>query len=456
MLRLSTLFLLSCSILAAQTDIIVRKLILRDAADTKFWTLSQDPADTTTILLTDDTGSLRMDWDAQDGVQFFNHILPGADDTYTLGTTNIRFGTGFATVWNGEILRIENAAHTAHFGLIHDAAGLKFLDTSDLQMFLLEPSGGNSVLNSSLIPHADKTNRLGTTLLRWDPIHGESIIAYDAFVVESGDAARYVTCNDTTFNWPLCTVTGEWDSSGGTGGDVRSSAFYLANAAGSIRVNMFVEFDNGTIDLTNDIGNIVAVLDTTGRSGGENDSGHLELKDRAGSSKITLGFQSLKDPFLTLVETTSGDSVFLLASASLQTGVWIDGSIKLAKDELILQPDQSTGDGTGANLIGISYDGADALEASNLVISPSDGNFYLRPISGDIDCTAGVGGVEDGWIGIQTTTKELQHCSGALTRVTPSVAIGDTPSTVTCTSGQVLINAVIKNGIIIGGTCAAN
>ena len=461
MLRLSILFLFISSLLVAQTDIIVRKLILRDAADTKFWTLSQDLApDTTTILLTDDTGSLRMDWDAQDGVQFFNHILPGADDTYTLGTNDVRFGTGFATVWNGEIIRIENSAHTAHFGLIHDAAGLQFLDTSDLQMFLLEPSGGNSVLNSSLIPHADKTNRLGTTLLRWDPIHGENIIAYNAFVVESDDAARFVTCNSTTFAWPLCTVTGEWDSSGGTGGDIRTSAFYIANSAGSIRVNSFITGDNGTIHITNDGGFVAALIGTEG-DGGQADSGYLQIDDSSGRDKFHVGIDSGGDPVLVLresgsdigsasevvlaaraeanavnsflirnndgvdrikagtrdtsgaggqldVRSASASIVSLISSSSVTTGLWIGTTLVVGEDELVLQSDQSTGDGEGAHLIGITKDAADTIEADNFSISP-DGNFYARIFSGsDVTCTT----VDDGWLGYRTDTNEIQICDG--------------------------------------------
>ena len=45
MLRLSTLFLFLSSLLVAQTDIIVRKVLIRDVADSKFWELAQDPAD---------------------------------------------------------------------------------------------------------------------------------------------------------------------------------------------------------------------------------------------------------------------------------------------------------------------------------------------------------------------------------------------------------------------------
>jgi len=113
----------------------------------------------------------------------------------------------------------------------------------------------------------------------------------------------------------------------------------------------------------------------------------------------------------------------------------------------------NTTDGTTGSFVGISKDASGTIEVSNLTIS---GNFYGRTLSGDADCTFGVDGVEDGWTGFQTTTKELQVCSGTATRAFPSVLSSDTPLTETCTGGNVLINAVIKNGIIIGGTCAAN
>ena len=90
MLRLSTIFLLACSILVAQTDIIVRKLILRDAADTKFWELAQDPADTTTILLKDEDGTTIVDYDAQDGVRFTGNIR-ALENIIVKGTNQLQF-----------------------------------------------------------------------------------------------------------------------------------------------------------------------------------------------------------------------------------------------------------------------------------------------------------------------------------------------------------------------------
>ncbi len=188
----------------------------------------------------------------------------------------------------------------------------------------------------------------------------------------------------------------------------------------------------------------------------ELDSNSIIIKSSAGSERVKMGIRDTSETGAAIAALgATASSVAMISSTTITTGLWIGSTLVVGEDELVLQSDQSTGDGEGAHLIGITKDAADTMEADNFSIS-GDGNFYTRAITGDVDCTAGVGGVEDGWFGIQTTTEEAQFCSGALTRIMPSVAIGDTPSTVTCTSGNVLINAVIKNGIIIGGTCAAN
>ena len=467
MLRLSILFLFISSLLVAQTDIIVRKLILRDAADTKFWTLSQDLApDTTTILLTDDTGSLRMDWDAQDGVQFFNHILTGTDDTFTLGTTDVRFGTGFATVWNGEIIRIENSAHTAHYSLVHDSTGLDFLDTSDVRMFILKPSGNISILSSTLEPSLNNFVSLGSQDSKeWLTISGRDIIADDAFIVQSSESAAFFTCDSATFKWPLCTITGILGANGGINGDARSATLELGDSGDRDIIALFIEGGDGRLLIKNSTGNTAVDLNSDGDVlGGDTNTGSVLLRNIAGNHRVLLNIDgdngalwltndlgNLAARFSTRGTDGEADSGYW----SLETGAGVaklSAGIDSGGDAYIKFIDASTGATFGA----ITKDAADTIEVTNLTVS-SSGNFYLRSFSANVDCTAGVGGVEDGWIGIQTTDDEIQFCvAGATTRLTPSVLTSDTPSTLTCTSGNVLINAVIKNGIIIGGSCAAN
>lgn len=153
MLRLSILCLFFSSLLVAQTDIIVRKLILRDAADTKFWTLSQDPADSTAILLKDDTDTLRMDWDAQDGVQFFSNII---GEENIIARDQLQFQDSIGTV----------TSHKMAFG---GANTTHILDSGNnvIWSFRSNVTPDELLIQATVFPGTNNTFDLGFSSFRW-------------------------------------------------------------------------------------------------------------------------------------------------------------------------------------------------------------------------------------------------------------------------------------------------
>ncbi len=446
MLRLSTLFLLACSILVAQTDIIVRKLILRDAADTKFWELAQDPADTTTILLKDDTDTIVLDWDAQDGAKFFTDIIT---------TGNI--------ILDGKELQFRDvtASFTSHKMIFGGANITNILDSggSVIWSFRSAVTPDTLLSNATIFPGINDTFDLGGSPFRWAK----------GWFTDLDISGTCTGCGGVPVIDTTSIVEGSVDDTkelrfevdGFTTGTVRVATppNQNFNMAGLNVTETFtaVQTFQENIRFRDEL----QVQDVTGAFtshkiifGGANIT---HILDSGGS--VIWSFRSSTSPDTLLSNATifpGTNNTFELGGAAF---LWQDiyaADIHLGKPTTTRIQGRAlfanTTDGNVGTLVGISKDGGGTIEANNLFVS---GNFYTRSVSGDVTCTT----VDDGWMGVQTTAEEIQFCSGTATRLVPSVLTSDTPVTVNCAAGEVIDDPEFKNGILIGtaGTpCIAN
>lgn len=294
MLRLSLLLLFACSILVAQTDIIVRKLILRDAADNKFWTLSQDLAtpDTTTIFLKDDTGAIVLDWDAQIGAKFFTDII-------TIGNV----------ILDGNELQFRNASGSL--------TGHKVLYGSGANVTFIKNSVGDVVvtLDSALTPAKLTIN--SDMFMNGNLNVMNAFSAVRVLIDESGDNGRIHILNDAG---NIAAIIG----TEGTGGQADSG--YLSIEDSSSRPKFEVGIDSG--------GDPFISMEESGS--GTSEEIHIEaraaelgsnsilIKNSSGAERVKIGVRDTSEAGgAVAVLSASGDSVAMISSTTITSGVYV-------------------------------------------------------------------------------------------------------------------------------------
>lgn len=390
---------------------------------------------------------------------------PATDGGVDVGTSTLWVGTGyFDTVASGE-LQVWNSAHSAHRSIAYnDGDGtIELWDTSNNPVLEVSNAGVITAYGA-ILADTDGTNDIGSNTVRFRDIYADDLDANVLRMANGGHNLFYTWTHsgtdldlDDTSGVELISFSSgvepkirlNADMAPGTGGftDLGSETFYFGevwgtdlyarlnlrvrNGSGDVRFSASGASDDGLVNIYNSSDDVVIALQAAG-AGGQNNSGEVFLSDSSNRTKWLAGINSSGQGYLTLRESGAGTGdVILTADGSapdLRIAFQSGGDLfpsgdgindnglpnnpwQVTRTETLDLGDntQSAGSGEGAQLIGISKDGADTVEVDNWSCS-DDGNCYQREVTSSISCT----GVDNAWFAVRTdsSNEKLVVCIG--------------------------------------------
>ena len=377
-------------------------------------------------------------------------LLPAADSAYNLGLNIRRILAGYSDTWNTEILQITRASHASHITQKWDGTAYQIEDTSGADMVSFANATGAATFSDDILVNADSAQDIASDTIRvangfsdtwntevlqitrashashfamkWDGtlFQIENTVGTDIFTINNSTSGAIFAGTVRAPQLVVDEAGALWTINSETSGLIETLEF--SDPGPNVRVQFGNFFSRYAIRVADDIACATAAGCNLGgprtrfgtiwgshllAGASLSVSGRLELFDNtvAGRAVLRGGDISANVVFLFDDHLVPGaGSVTLGLSSNPYDLLWVD--------EIDLQTTHSAGAGEGASLIGITKDGVDTLEVDNLAIS-GDGNFYLRPGTGDPNCT----GVDDGWFWVQTTDEELQVCIGGNLRI---------------------------------------
>ena len=258
---------------------------------------------------------------------------------------------------------------------------LNIANSSDSTEFSLNGfTGGHVKVIGNIIPNADSTYDLGTTVLRFNAIYADNLI------------------NNPLSATLLVDADGAYDiGEAGSGERIRWGFADVWNAETLEITDASTHLAHWKITQGDGAGNILNILDASGEM-------LVQFRNAATGFDCILHQNLIPD----------GNNIFDIGGSDyLWTTAFIKdltlGKAAATRLQGILDIANTT-DSNIFRLQGISKDSVGAAEVSNSSLSiSSSGNFYLRTyIGGDVNCTD----IDDGWFGYRRDTNELQICEG--------------------------------------------
>ena len=350
------------------------------------------------------------DVEATGSIEVGTDFWPDADGGANIGSSAVRFATGYTDTFNTEFLQIENAAHTAHYQFQFGTSSFQILDTAAALMVDLTPSGSMK-FNGNLEP-LGSARRLGASTNRWFESHIDNATIYTVISPEINNGADVGISGNRFLRGYFSDVITT---------DVTLDAVGTVQFAGSAGRIDFL--GGGTVDYGTGSGVLTADDDISITAGTvSNDDIFITAGGSITFDAGTIGIVIADRPFRV-------DRVFASNNLAIDAGTGVSDNLTLSAGADIILNAGGTGDDIIANDLVIANAGIDApasginalsfsLEGPGTILSVSAGNSRSNF---DEYFVNGVAGID-----------------------------------LTCTGGQVVINANYDKGILTAGTCAAN